>query len=211
MIKAVLFDIDGVLLDSLYANHQYYSEIFKKFGREFVSPDEYRDKYYSMPVKDVLHNLMGLEGEELEEKFAEAKKIPHYPNLYKVPEGEKETIEELSKHYKLAIVTGRFDLQSTFQTTGLGQYFPVTVKFGDYQKPKPDPEPLMIVLERLKMEVNEAVYVGDTEEDLLAAKALKMKFICFYAVSKKKFAEADANINSFKELPGIIAKIEKKL
>ncbi len=207
MIKAIIFDIDGVLLDSLEANHKYYSEIFKKFGREFVDLNEYRDKYYSMPVKDVLRNLIGFEGEELDKKFAEAKSMPHYPGLYKVPEGEKEIIKKLSRRYKLAIVTGRYALESTFQATGVKNYFSVSVKFGDYKKPKPDPEPLTIALQRLDVKADEVVYVGDTEEDLRAAKPLGIKFIGFYAVSKKKFPEADANIKSFAELPETIEKL----
>ncbi len=207
MIKAVLFDVDGVLLDSLEANFRYYNAVFQKFGRKFVGLNEYRKKYYSLPVKEMLQDLMKLEGKELEEKFQEAKGIQHFSYLYKVPEGEKETIDELFNKYKLAIVTGRYDLESTFQTTGLEKHFSVIVKYGDYKKPKPDPEPLTIALKKLETDVKEMVYVGDSQDDLLAARAMGMKFICFYGVSKKKLAEADANVKTFAELPGEIEKI----
>lgn len=207
MIKAILFDIDGVLLDSLKANYQYYQNLFKKLEKSFISFSEYKEKYFSMPVKEVIQNLAGLEGNELENKYQEIKNSRYFTNLIKVPKGEKETIKNLFKQYKLAIVTGRFSIKSTFSITGLKKYFEVVVKFGDYQKPKPDPEPLLVALKKFNLKPEEAIYVGDSLVDLQAAKALKMKFIGFYGISGKIFKEADANIKTFAELSGAIEKL----
>lgn len=207
MIKAIIFDIDGVLLDSHEANYQWYQKLFLKDRKKFVSRPVYLEKYYSMPVKEVIRDLLNLKGQELENKYQESKRLSYSTDLIKIPPGEKEIIRELAKRYQLAIVTGRFAVDSTFTITGLEQYFAVVVKFGDYQKPKPHPEPLIIALKKLHIDVNEAVYVGDSQDDLLAAKAAKMKFICFYGVSGKIFKEADANIKSFKELPEAIKRI----
>lgn len=205
MIKAVIFDIDGVLIDSLEANYQYYIALFKMFGMNFLSREEYKKNYYSMPTKEVMRKLMNISGQKLDEKFEMVKEnAPYLENLYKVPEGEQDTINNLSKKYKLGIVTGRYGVASTFSVIGLKDCFSAVVKFGDYEKPKPDPEPLLIAAKRLGVRPTEAVYIGDSKDDVIAAKAAGMHFITFFGVVGKQFKEADANIGSFKELPGVI-------
>ena len=210
MIKAVIFDIDGVLLDSLEANYQYYLHLFKRFNNHFVPKQEYNDNYEGMPMKVMLSRVMGFTGSKLEEEFELAKReTPHFQELYKVPRGEQKVIKELSRKYKLALVTSRYGVESTFSTIGLKECFSVVIKFGDYQKPKPDPEPLFVAIGKLQIKPEEAVYIGDRESDLLAAKAAGMKFVGFPLYSGKKLEGSDAIFMNFSELPGVIENLSK--
>jgi len=208
MIKAVIFDIDGVLIDSLEANYQYYLHVFKVLGKQFVTRQEYNSNYEGLTMKAMLNKVMGFTGSELETNFELIKKTtPHFSELYKTPPGEKEAIEILSKKFKLAIVTSKYSVESTFKVIGQERKFSVVVMFGDYQKPKPDPESLLMALKKLQVKANETVYIGDRESDLLAAKAAGTYFITFYGVSGKIFKDADANVKTFTELPGAIEKL----
>jgi HAD superfamily hydrolase (TIGR01509 family) len=209
MIKAVIFDIDGVLLDSHQANFRWYKDFFGQMGKRFVDFGEYKNKYFSQPVKEVIRNLMKLEGQSLEEMYNRARAFDYspYERLIKLPNREKEVIAALAKKYRLAIVTGRYALGSAFSITGLRPYFEVAVKFGDYQKPKPDPEPLKLALKKLNLDPQEAIYIGDSQDDLHAAQAAQIKFIAFYGFSQKIFKDADANIKNFFQLPAAIKKL----
>lgn len=204
MIKAILFDIDGTLLDSKKANRKFYQNFLKKSGYGKFSDDEV-DKSFHLTLHDAISFLTKEPDEKVNEIWHFA--LNNYKSLYPVklldfPEREKEIIMGLKQIYKLAIVTGRakVGLKTFFKASGLKNYFCETVTYEDYTHPKPDPEPLLIALKKLNLKSQEAIYIGDSEVDLRASQAINMKFICFYAFSKKIFKEADANVKSFKEL-----------
>ncbi|MFH0863621.1 MAG: HAD-IA family hydrolase [Candidatus Gottesmanbacteria bacterium] len=208
MIKAILFDIDGVLADSLKANHDFYWRILKNFGYEFVSLDEYREKYFSLAMRDVIRNFTQASSKKVEEIFKFGQDKYNY-DLMDITPYVGEIIMELKSIYALGIVTGRLKIgaEGFIKKAKLENVFNVIVSYEDYQKPKPDPEPLSIALQRLDKKPENAVYIGDSLIDFQAASSLGMKFITFYGVSGKIFKEADANINNFSQLPAEIKKL----
>ncbi len=83
------------------------------------------------------------------------------------------------------------------------KYFETVISVEDYEKPKPDPEPLILACRRLRP--NQCVYVGDALSDLQAAKAAGMKFVL---CSRDRKIKADARIASLSELPKLVAKLD---
>ena len=79
--------------------------------------------------------------------------------------------------------------------------FRAIVAWEDTEKHKPDPEPLQKVMEKLGVMREEAVYIGDVENDLKAARAAGTKFIFF---PDSGLAGADGATQDFKELPRLI-------
>lgn len=175
MIRAVIFDVDGVMVDSFDANHQFFVNLFTQFGYTPPTYEEYR-KYFPMPMMQVIREIASDAPEDEIMKIFNAGKNREilYPyDLLKSPKNLQETVEKLAREYDLGIVTSRitggvFNLP---QLTPLEKYIKTAVYYEDTAKHKPNPEPLLLAIERLKVDPSEAVYIGDAQSDLDAALA----------------------------------------
>lgn len=200
MIKLVLFDIDGVVIDSLEANFKFYKDLLKRVRDIELTLKEYKP-YYSYSTKQMLNQFVpGLRKEEVK-KWCE-----HAPQLYnkyykyvKLKPGIKKLVSQLYKKYRLGVVTGRISVK-VLEIFGLKRYFEFFVTACDYEKPKPDPEPLLLALKRSGVAAHNAVYIGDSQDDVLAAKAAGITTI-IYSNPKIK---GDFNVNDFMEIENLI-------
>src|SRR4051812_21458227 len=109
MIKAVIFDIDGVLLDSFEANWKFHTDLITKAGYKPASREEYK-KIFHQTMLDNIKTITKSESEEEINRIYQMgarRDVPYHVELLTYPEKMKETIEQLSKNYSLGIVTGR--------------------------------------------------------------------------------------------------------
>ena len=209
MIKAVLFDVDGVLLDSFEANFAYYSELLQRVGYPPPTKEEFTLAMH-FTLKDTIQALTHSSSDGEIKRIADIGKDSfeefYQFDLLTMPQSAEKTIEELHKTYQLGIVTSRFKraIYTMPQLVKLKQCFQVAVGFEDTTNHKPDPEPLLFACEKLQITPEETVYVGDAQSDMLAGKAAGMKVILF---AKKNFVNADAYTISFKDLPKIISSL----
>ena len=214
MIKAILFDIDGVLLDSREANRKFEEDIVVNAGYKKPTKQE-ASKVYNLTLYETIRYLTKEQsGEKIKaiwQSAIDSYKIKYPKELLKLPFRMTNIIKQLSQQYKLGIVTGRLKrgVEIFYKASGLQKYFEVISCLDDYSKPKPDPEPLMVALAKLNLKSEETIYVGDSITDLQAAQSIKMKFIGFYGISGNIFEEADANVKTFRELSDVIDKLSK--
>lgn len=206
MIKAVLFDVDGVLLDSFDANFEFFSSLLTMAGHKPPSKEEYRPLLH-LTMHDVIKVLTNGSDEEVKRiwELGRSEKMPSVAHLLKVPEGAKETLDELHSKYTLGIVTSR--IKEKVYVAGLAELehsFQVAISYQDTKNHKPHPEPLLLACKKLGVEPSEAIYIGDTESDVIAGKAAGMKVISY---TTSEFKDADARTFSFPELPEIIQKL----
>lgn len=180
-IKAVMFDVDGVLVDSFEANVEYFKNIFETAGYVAPTKEEYRHMFH-ISLDDLIR-LVAKNPDEMEFQRIKscAKKIKYPIEKMKLTEGSAETIKKLSEKYRLAIVTGRHEegAEDYLKHSGLEEYFETMVHYGHYDNPKPHPEPLLVALERLGISPGEAIYVGDQKTDLESANAAGIPFILY--------------------------------
>lgn len=210
MIKAILFDVDGVLIDANRTNYEYCRKAILKAGYKFITEKEFMAGDTHLTFKDIVRKCLPQLSEKRVNEIAFSRnKIPYRHKKSDLSKGMVETVKYLSKKFSLALVTGRslLGVSEFLRVSGLKNYFPVISCVDFYKKPKPDPEPILLALKKLNLKPEQAIYVGDSLTDLQAAKALKMKFIGFYGISGKIFQEADANVKSFKELEKAILKL----
>jgi HAD superfamily hydrolase (TIGR01549 family) len=180
-IKAVLFDIDGVLMDSFEANVAFYREFLTSHGyRDLDEADLAKGHYLSL--REAIALISRAPENEVAELLHAARRLEGYPfELVRIPEGCRETLETLSETYTLGVVTSRIKegVDQFFEFSGLEEYFALAVGYEDYPRPKPNPDPLLAACLRLNLSPDEVVYVGDAEVDRLCALSAGASFIGF--------------------------------
>ncbi|GAB4219388.1 MAG: pyrophosphatase PpaX [Candidatus Microgenomates bacterium] len=208
MIKTVLFDVDGVLLDSFEANLVFYQNLFNKFGYIGPTKEEYK-KMHHLTMIDVIRKITKIDNEDKIKKIwqvGKSREVRYPDELLKTPKNLKKILFQLSKKYQLGIVTSRVR-GGLFKISVLKEFennFKVVVYFDDTKNHKPNPEPILFALRKLKLKPSEVVYIGDAESDIIASKAAGVKII-FY--SKEKNNEADFWTDSFDKIPTILKKL----
>lgn len=206
MIKAVVFDVDGVLIDSFNANAAFFHNLAVTTGYAPIPKERYKDLFHLTMLDVITIFAVGASEERIQEiwEIGKTQRDKLYPkDLLSYPQGLDECINTLSKNYQLGIVTSRVR-GSVFafpQLKNIEQYFSNIVYFEDTENHKPDPEPLLYCANQMGLDPSEMVYVGDAPTDIQAARAAGMKIIEY---SSKVDTTADAITSDFYELPELV-------
>ncbi|MFH1071862.1 MAG: HAD family hydrolase [Nanoarchaeota archaeon] len=208
MIKSVIFDVDGVLLDSFEANLRFFQDLMRKTGYRPPTREEYPALFHLSMLQVIRVLTKSSDEDEVKKiwKMGKSRSVGYHLELLKHPDGMEDVIQELSKTYTLAIVTSRVK-GTVFEASRLAKlkrYFKVTITYEDTINHKPHPEPLLLAAKKLKVSPARAVYIGDVENDVLAARAAGMKVITY---SRKKFRGANAGTHLFRKLPALISRL----
>ncbi len=174
-LKALLFDLDGTLLDSFSAHLEAYRLMFARFGIA-ITKERFLASY--SPNWYETYMAMGLPKEAWESAntyWLEAA-AQQTPGLF--PDVER-ILTQLSSSYKLGLVTSgsKSRVFRDLERTGIKTIFETVVTGDDVQQPKPAPEGLETALARLEIQPHEAVYIGDAQADYEMAHAAKVQFV----------------------------------
>jgi HAD superfamily hydrolase (TIGR01549 family) len=209
-IKAIIFDVDGVLVDSNRIIIDLFKEIAKKMKLETPS-DEDIVGLMGQSLEDNIKFLwpdcdVELFARKYREKFVKIK-IPAF-------EGTLESIEKLKKSgFKLGIVSGkkRFYLEKNLIDAGFNlESFDVIISAEDSKEHKPSPKPILIACEKIGVKPTETLYVGDAKFDYEAAKSAKANFVAVHhgLLSEKELKKMGVKniINTVSDLPKFLIK-----
>lgn len=200
-VSAILFDLDGVLMHSLEANHAFYGEVLSGLGYGASGLKDVASVFH-MSECDALATLSCERDPELLELVYNAAKTRRFPTeLLRLPVGDIEVIDRLSRCHKLGIVTNstRANVEDYFKLSGSRACFSAVMAFEDLGVHKPNPEPLWRALETLAVDASRAAYVGDSPGDALAAKRAGIRIIRFGGESRA----GPADVQTFAELLSI--------
>lgn len=216
MIKAVIFDLDGTLLNrdesvKLFIETQYdrLNKLVrhipkKKFVRRFIELDDrgyvWKDKVYQQLVNEF--EITDITWEELLQDYLSQFKnnCSSFPNLISM-------LEELRfNNLVLGVITngkGHFQMDN-IKAMGIEEYFDVILISEWEGIKKPDPQIFKRALDQLNVTSNECIFVGDhPDNDIKAAQNVGMKGIWKKDIQWNN-VEADFIIDDLGELPLII-------
>lgn len=203
MIRAVVFDCDGVLFHSELANLRFYNTVLASLGQPPLSPEGER-LAMSMASPQLIELLFP--EPELRRQVSLAAQntdyAPFYDSMQPV-DGLHDLLAGLRQDYRLGMASNRgktiYEVAARFD---LERFFEISVGTLDVARPKPHPDMLLKVLAHLEAEPHEGVFVGDQDSDRLAAEAAGMHFVGIGDES-----QAQRRIEHVRELPGVLARL----
>jgi len=173
-LRAVLFDLDGTLIDSigLIVDAMHYA--FEGFGGTVPA-----DSAWMAGIGTPLYKQLALyarspeELDLLRERYR-AYQFIHHDNVIKEYPGTTAVLENLhARGLVMGIVTSKGDELATrgLELTGLAKFLPVVIGADSVTRHKPEPEPVLLALERLGVRADEALMMGDSPHDISSGNA----------------------------------------
>ena len=200
-IQVVAFDCDGVMFDTEKANKAFYNHILNHFGRADMTDEQF--VYASMHTAEKVLAYLFENGTACAAAWEYRQSISYMPFIkYMEIEPElKPLLKRLRPKYKTAIATNRTDsIEHVLKEFELTEFFDIVVSALDVDYPKPHPEALIKILEHYQIAPDQAVYVGDSELDEMAARAAGMHMVAYNNRSLK----ADFHIDHLAQLETIL-------
>jgi len=178
-ISAIIFDIDGVLLNSNKMMIELHKIIAKELNLRIPDDEEITSRWgksFSEVITSIWPNVNAKLFKEYVKDYIERKGI-----VFPIVKGSKEIIKKLKRMgFKVGIVTGRprdFTVDHMKNSGFNLNLFDVIVTGDDTKNHKPSPDPILRAVELLKVKPEEAIYIGDSLIDLEAAKRAKVEFL----------------------------------
>ena len=199
MLKLVIFDCDGVMFDSHETNRAYYNQLLSQFDCPPMSDEEFVYVHAHNVFDSVAHifrhhnhvNLKEVERYRMDLDYA-----PFLDRMIIAPDLVK-FLETISPDYHRAISTNRTNtMDMVLDIFKLRNWFEYVVTAMNAPHPKPAPDGLHMILNHFNLEVNEAIYIGDSSVDRDHCASVGMKLIAF----NNPGLTADYHVDTFMEI-----------
>lgn len=209
MIKAIIFDMDGVLVDS----EPFHIEIEKQqFLQSKLSVSNEEHSQYMGVASDVMwkeiaeHHSINVSVEDLIEQF-KIKSIQYFSELEEIPimPGLVDFLEKLSRNnFPMAVASSSYPeiIKIILEKTGLRKYFQVVVSSQEAGKSKPEPDVFLLAARKLGIPAKECMVVEDSANGIKAAQAAGMSCVAYQGTgaNPQSQKEADAVVKSYGQL-----------
>ena len=172
MKKYILFDNDVVLVETENWYYEANKKALKQLGLN-LQMDEYQEIMARGGTAWELAINAGITTEIIDKKRVQRdnyyQEFLHTKNL-EIP-NVKKVLKNLSKKYKMAIVTTsrRVDFELIHKNRGISDYMQFVLCVEDYERAKPYPDPYLKGLELLKASAKDTIVVEDSQRGLISA------------------------------------------
>lgn len=211
MMNAVIFDFDGIIVDSEPMHYQAFQRILEPLGKGFPW-EEYCETYIGYDDRDAFREAFKAKGEKIcsrdikhliSEKAKIFQQLIHDGGATPLP-GAVELIKSIPRKLPIALCSGalREDILPILGNLGIDNSFSVIVTAEDTKKSKPDPAPYKLALKKLGMDHAEGVIaIEDTPAGIFSAKGAGLKVLAVTnSYDREYLLEADAVTDSLEKI-----------
>jgi beta-phosphoglucomutase len=213
---ALIFDMDGVLIDSEPLHKRAKEETFRRFG--IVVPESVYDSYKGRSDAIVMQEILAERGASAE-TIASALRLKHEifeaseHELQPVP-GAIDFLKWAKPRYRLALATSATprNRAALLELLGISGLFEATVDSGQFQRPKPDPEVFLIALRQLELTAADCWVIEDTVSGVQAAKSAGCAAVAITTTFDRAVlykASADLIVDSFTEIQAKLGRLSQ--
>lgn len=179
MIKVIIFDLDGLLVDSQPLQYKAHNQIFSKYGYPISIENwhEWIQNSYNVQFWIKKNNL------PLDADLIRAEKQVIYEELVKnelkLKPGAKESVDLLSEKYRLCIASASrpASIKLVLNKFNLYSKFEKTISDKDVENGKPAPDVFLKCAEEMGVKSDECVVIEDSVAGMKAAQAANMKCV----------------------------------
>ena len=214
MLKGIIFDMDGVLINSEPFHYQVWKEALKKRGinldYEIYKPCigstvqvlmQILHEHYGVDEKD---DSLSLEVKNLKQEMIEKQ---GYPPLIPYVKDMLERFHEAGYHMAVASSSPQEYIENVTSYWGISPYFQVLVSGEHVEHPKPAPDIFLKTADILGLLPEECLVIEDSENGCRAAKAAGMTCMAYYNPDsgKQNLQTASVVVEGFEEIDAIFA------
>ncbi|MFH0875472.1 MAG: HAD family phosphatase [archaeon] len=208
MIKCVIFDLDGVIVDTNPLHFEAWNSAFKSRYNKEIDKDKFSS---SLGAKS--EHVIKILSEDLSIKYIDIttllnKKSSFFNNMKKKIKLKRGVVKALDlikeNELKIALATGgkKTFIEYVFNRFSIGSYFDYYISGDDVKKAKPDPEIFLRCADYLKFDHKNCVVIEDSNLGIIAAKRAGMKVIAIpdELTINHDYAKADIILTSLSDL-----------
>lgn len=181
MIKVLVFDLDGTIIDSDKVIVESWKEVFKIFKPEENVSESLLKTFSGPPLKVTISKYFPNNDYDLIYREYRKRSVKYYEKYLKVFPKSIEILNNLKRDgYKLAVLTSKVKNSAllSFKLVNLDINLFDYFVFGDDKiAPKPSPDGLLKIMEYFNVNNDEIINIGDTEYDYYCGKNANVKTI----------------------------------
>ncbi len=217
LIKAVIFDVDGTLVDTLDIMAEAAEIVAKEFGltgnireiKNFVGmkPEDIIREFFKVKDEEKIQKIKKRWAEEALRLVADEKKARLFPGVI-------ETLKWLKANgIKTAVGSSLLThmIEKIGEAYGFLKYIDEYVGSDQVKNGKPDPETFLKAAEKLGVKPSEAIVIGDTHYDIIAGKKGGFKTILFDPIDRYNNVSLevapDFKVKTYQEIKAILEKL----
>ena len=215
MLRAIIFDCDGVIADTEPIHMDALSRVLAGEGISLTKED-YFAEYLALDDRACFTKALSLDGlPDAQERVNELiRRKSHYVDKIiaegvQILPGVSEMIRTAANHYPLAIASGalRGEIEAIVRNAGLDHFFKVIVSAEDVKRSKPFPDPFLKALDLFNQCLNETILpreclvIEDSIHGIRAAHQASMRCLAVTnSYPREKLAEAEMVVDTLEHL-----------
>ncbi len=211
MKKFILFDNDGVLVETEHLYFEANVKALKKFFNIDLKFETYMEIMARGGTAWELAQKVGIKEKEI--SLARDQRDLYYQDYLQTRDIEipkiKQILKKLSKKYKMAIITTsrRVDFDLIHKNRGIVDFMEFTLCVEEYKRAKPYPDPYLAGLEKFDAKKEEAIVVEDSQRGLSSAYNANIECVIVKNEFTKThdFSKASYFINNLQELEKLLS------
>jgi phosphoglycolate phosphatase-like HAD superfamily hydrolase len=203
-LRGLLFDLDGVLVDSREVTRRYYQEILLRAGANAGTIEDILELAVQIPKDQFLAVASRTLVVEKSRLVILCMKEPYPTHLVSIPDYVSSQLSRLQERVQFGLVTSRTAQETATVLEGRSLKFDAIVTVDDVAHPKPSADPINLALRRLQLSANESLYIGDMPTDFEAARAAGVSFV---GVGSAVAGLGVASIRNMRTLPEVLEQI----
>ncbi|WP_028583538.1 HAD family hydrolase [Desulfogranum mediterraneum] len=197
MLKLVVFDCDGVMINSREANRVYYNHLLSTFSCPPMDEAEV-DYVHIHNVLESTQHIFRHHRERVDlaavDRYREELDYAPFLRHAELEPDLHEFLAWLKPAYRTAISTARMNtMDLVMDIFELRPWFDMVVTASDVPNPKPAPDALEMILKRFRLQAEEVIYIGDSGVDRDHCAAVGIELIAF----KNPELEARFHVDDF--------------